>query len=125
MSILDEIRNRTTPKAVPERQDIFQEQALSPDEQQEEIIVQSDYRERSAKGDRPPGILEDNRAQACNKSTPEPTFISELEQLRLKLSQFPEIEQSSSCMRNQKFQINKLQQTPQGILDWNIIWTDK
>ena len=91
MSILDEIRNRTAPKAVPERQDIFQEQALSPDGQQEEIIVQSDARERSAKGDRTEEILEDNRAKASNKSTPEPTSTSELEQLRLKLSQFPEI----------------------------------
>lgn len=91
MSILDEIRNRTAPKAVPERQNIFQEQALSPDEQQEEITIQSNARERSAKGARPPEILEDNRAEASNKSTPEPTFISELEQLRLKLSQFPEI----------------------------------
>lgn len=91
MSILDEIRNRTAPKAVPERQDIFQEQALSPDVQQEEIIIQSDYRERSAKGDRPPNILEDSRAEASNKFTSEPTFTSELEQLRLKLSQFPEI----------------------------------
>lgn len=89
MSILDEIRNRTAPKAVPERQDIFQEQALSPDVQQEEIIIQSDARERSAKDDRIEGILEDNRAKSSNKSKPSST--SDLEQLRLKLLQFPEI----------------------------------
>jgi len=88
MSILDEIRNRTAPKAVPERQDIFQEQALSPVVEIEEV-TQSDYRERSTKGDRSPGIVEDNRAEASDKSNLKPT--SDLEQLRLKLSQFPEI----------------------------------
>jgi hypothetical protein len=90
MSILDEIRNRTAPKAVPERQNIFQEQASSPVVQQEEII-QSDYAECSTKSEHSEGILEDNRAQASNKITPEPTFTSDLEQLRFKLSQFPEI----------------------------------
>ena len=79
MSILDEIRNRTAPKAVPERQDIFQEQPLSPVEQQEEMI-QSDHTK---------GILGDNRVKSGFESAPKPT--SDLEQLRLKLSQFPEI----------------------------------
>ena len=79
MSILDEIRNRTAPKDVPERRDIFQEQPLSPVSQEEEII-QSDLTE---------SILGDNRAKSGFESAPKPT--SDLEQLRLKLSQFPEI----------------------------------
>ena len=79
MSILDEIRNRTAPKAVPERQNIFQEQPMSPVSLKDEVI-QSDFTE---------GILGDNRAKSDFEPAPKPT--SDLEQLRLKLSQFPEI----------------------------------
>lgn len=80
MSILDEIRNRTAPKAVPERQDVFQEQKLPPASQED--TVQSDLKGRSAGG---------NQAQSDFKYPPELSPISDLEQLRLKLSQFSEI----------------------------------
>lgn len=82
MSILDEIRNRTVAKAVPERQDVFQEEKPSPVCSLEDETIQSDRAERS---------VGDNRAQSDFESTPEPNPISDLERLRFKLSQFPEI----------------------------------
>lgn len=80
MSILDEIRNRTAPKAVPERQDVFQEQKLPPASQED--TVHSDLKGRSAGG---------NQAQSDFKYPPELSPISDLEQLRLKLSRFSKI----------------------------------
>lgn len=80
MSILDDIRNRTAPKAVPERKDVFQEQQTSLASQ--ENTIESDRAERNEGN---------NQADANFESNPELSSISDLEQLRLKLSQFPEI----------------------------------
>lgn len=76
MSILDEIRNRTSPKAVPERQDVFQEQKF-PSVSQAEILVGSES--------------DDIPVSTINTVETEPSPSSDLEQLQLKLSQFPEI----------------------------------
>lgn len=76
MSILDEIRNRTSPKAVPERQDVFQGQEFAP-VSQSEIIVD--------------GKSDDLSVPAIKAVDTEPSPSSDLEQLQLKLSQFPEI----------------------------------
>jgi len=76
MSILDEIRNRTSPKAVPERQDVFQEQKFSPVSQSEVLVD---------------GESNDLPVSTINTIETEPNPSSDLEQLQLKLSQFPEI----------------------------------
>ncbi len=70
MSILDEIRNRTSPKAVPERQDVFQEQKFSP-VSQSKILVD--------------GESNDLPVSTINTVETEPSPSSDLEQLQLKL----------------------------------------
>lgn len=70
MSILDETRNRAIAKSVPERQDVLQEQP-SPSSQEEN--TQSD------------------RSHSDFDQVSEPSPISDLERLRAKLAECPEI----------------------------------